>query len=94
MAKTFGWWFGLTTENNAEQESAGDTRGEQSGAWLGSMTGLTVRDPGPDADGPVLEIHGDGGFAAVEIDNDAYVDGLSHAAAEVQMSYDNMEVEE
>jgi hypothetical protein len=48
------------------------------------MNGMTVREAGPDADGPILEIHGDEGMAAVEIDDEAFVDGLTHAAAELK----------
>lgn len=63
----------------------------RSGEWLGTVEWLVVRDPGPDADGPIVEIHGDAGMAAVEIDSERFVDELSHAAAEVQMSLDGVD---
>jgi len=53
-------------------------------AWLGSVRGLDVREPGPDADGPLLEVHGAEGSAAVEFDDGVFVDGLTHVAGELE----------
>ena len=74
-----------------DQHDSGDHR---SGEWLGSIEGLKVRDPGPDADGPIVDIHGEEGMAAVEIASERFVDELSIAAAEVQMSIDEHRTED
>jgi ribosomal protein L35AE/L33A len=55
----------------------------RSGGWLGSFAGMEIREPGEDADGAVVEIHGDEGMVAVEIDDPEVPDKLSEAAAEI-----------
>lgn len=54
-----------------------------SGTWLGKCVGLTVRKPGPDADGPIIEVHGSERSAAVEVDEPEFVDKLSRAGVEI-----------
>jgi len=75
------------------KDAKSDTEDHRSGEWLGSLDGLKVRDPGPDAHGPVVELHGEEGMAAVEIASERFVDELSIAAAEVQMSIDEHRTE-
>lgn len=58
---------------------------EESGHWIGVLRGATVREPGPDADGPILELHGEGGMVATEVADEVFVDKLTHAAAELGM---------
>jgi len=62
----------------------------RTGNWLGQLEGLKVREPGPDADGPIVEFHGEGGMAATEITSERFVDKLSEMAAEVQMVLDEV----
>lgn len=62
-----------------------DADEQKSGHWIGTLSGATVREPGPDADGPILELHGDDGMVATEVSDEAFVDGLTHAAAELGM---------
>jgi hypothetical protein len=64
----------------------------QSGEWIGCVRGLRLRDPGPDADGAILEIHGEDGLAAMEFDDEAFVDGLTHTAAELKTALEACEV--
>lgn len=64
---------------------------QQSGAWIGEVNSAMVREPGPDADGPVLEINGEEGLVAMEIPDEAFVDALTHAAAEIQTVLDELE---
>jgi len=71
---------------------SGDDSEQASGEWLGSVKEIGVRLPGPDADGPLLEIHGENGMAVVEIEDEEFVDGLTHAAAEVQTVLDDCTV--
>lgn len=61
-----------------------------SGEFLGEMEGLKIRGV---LDGPVLEVHGDEGMAAVEITSESFVDGLTEAAAQVQTILDRQSVE-
>ena len=75
--------------------ASGDTEREnehRSGEWVGQVRGMRVREPG-DLDGPVLEIHGEEGMAAMVFNDEAFVEGLTHAAAEVQMVFDECSVE-
>jgi len=58
---------------------------QRSGMFLGTALGMRVREPGEDADHPLLEIYGDEGMAAVEMPSE-FTDGLSHAAAELDMA--------
>ena len=58
------------------------------GEWVGSVDGLSLREPGSDADGPILEIHGEDGMAAAEFDDEQFVEGLTHLAAEIQLVHD------
>lgn len=69
-------------------DSSEDEPEKQSGYWLGSVAGLSVREPGPDADGPILEVIGEEGMVPMEFDNDAFIEGLTHAASEIQMVLD------
>jgi hypothetical protein len=58
----------------------------KSGEWLGNLEGLVVREPGPDSDGPVLEIHGeDDSLAATTITDDKQVEKLTEACAELNL---------
>jgi hypothetical protein len=57
----------------------------ESGTWIGELRGATVREPGPDAEGPILELHGEEGMAAVEVTDEAFVNALTHATAEMKM---------
>ena len=57
----------------------------RSGEWLGRLEGITVREPATDADGAIVELHGEESMAATEIVSDELVDELSHMAAEVQL---------
>jgi len=68
----------MTETSNKEAE-------HRSGEWLGKLDGITVREPATDADGAIVEIHGEGSMAATEIASDELVDELSHMAAEVQL---------
>lgn len=52
---------------------------QTSGSWVGKLRGMSVRDPGPDADGPILELHGEQGMAAVEIADESIVDNVPDA---------------
>jgi hypothetical protein len=67
--------------------------GEQhrSGDWLGQLEGISVREPGPDADGAIVELHGSEDMAAAEIENERFVDKLSDLAAEVQLILDGVD---
>jgi len=64
---------------------------QRSGEWLGELEGIGVRDPGPDADGPIVEFHGSEGMAATEVASEEFVDKLSEAAAEVQLALDEQD---
>jgi hypothetical protein len=75
---------------DAAEERAGDA--QLTGVWIGPVRGVTIREPGPDADGPVLEIRGEEGMAAMEFDDEAFVDGLTEMVAEMQMVFDQQEV--
>lgn len=59
------------------------------GAWLGDLDGITVREPGPDADGPILELHGTENMAAVCITDDDFIDQLTRSAVELDMAMDD-----
>lgn len=65
----------------SESDRHGGEAQHQSGEFLGELDGLKIRGV---LDGPVLEIHGEDGMAAVEITSERFVDGLTEAAAEVQ----------
>lgn len=67
-----------------------DDTENQSGSWIGKVRGIRVREPGPDADGPILEMIGEEGVAAMEFDDESFIDGLSHTAAELQMVFDEI----
>lgn len=67
---------------------------ERSGHWIGALRGATVREPGPDADGPILQLHGEEGMVATEVDDEAFVDGLTHAAAELGMELEEVDRDE
>lgn len=62
-------------------------RKHTSGKWLGELEGLRIEFVG---DGPILEIHGDQAMASVEILEERFVDGLTEAAAEIQLTLDEM----
>jgi hypothetical protein len=57
------------------------------GEWLGSLEGLTVRPSGVDADGPILQLNGSDGMAAIEVDTPRSIHGLEMAAAELRSVY-------
>lgn len=69
-------------------ETATDSTDQPRGEWVGPVRGLSLREPGPDADGPILEIHGEDGMAAMEFDDEEFVEALTHLAAEIQMVHD------
>jgi len=60
----------------------------RSGNWLGELDGIRVRSPGVDANGPIIELHGNEDMAAVEVTTEQFVDEFSKMAAEVQMALD------
>lgn len=70
------------SEDDIEREDE-----HRSGTWVGQVRGMRIREPG-DLDGPVLEIHGEEGMAAMVFDDESFVKGLTHAAAEMQMVFD------
>ncbi|MFC5277861.1 hypothetical protein ACFPM1_03635 [Halorubrum rubrum] len=72
-------------------ENDDNTDFRRSGEWLGELEGIGIRDPGPDADGPIVEFHGSESMAAVEVTSEEFVDKLSEAAAEVQLALDDQE---
>lgn len=61
---------------------------ETTGTWIGAVEGFSLREPGPDADGPVLQAHGEEGMVAMEFADEEFVEGLTHLAAELQMLLD------
>lgn len=63
---------------------------QQSGSWLGTLDGVKVREPGPDAEGPVLELYGSDDMAAVEIETEDGLSGLNKASAEMKMAFDEL----
>lgn len=60
---------------------------------MGLLEGLVVREPGPDVDGAIVELHGEKNMAATEIVSGQLADNLSHVAAEVQLILDGVEDE-
>jgi len=68
----------MTETSNKEAE-------HRSGEWIGTLDGIVVREPATDADGAIVELHGEDSIAATEIASDELVDELSHMAAEVQL---------
>ena len=77
----------MTENNNATVNGEIEHR---TGNWLGQLEGLKVREQGPDADGPIVEFHGEDGMAATEITSERFVNKLSEMAAEVQMVLDGV----
>ncbi|GAA0507832.1 hypothetical protein SAMN04488066_101362 [Halorubrum aquaticum] len=69
-------------------ENDDNTDFRRSGEWIGELEGIGIRDPGPDADGPIMEFHGSESMAAVEVTTEEFVDKLSEAAVEVQLALD------
>ena len=65
-----------------------DESQHRSGTWLGDVEGLRIREPGPDADGPLLEILGEEGMAATQFSKEEWVQGLTEASAEIQTWFD------
>jgi len=66
----------MTDKDNGEDEL------HRAGKYLGEIIGIRVRG-GQDL--TALEIHGEDGMAAVEIADEEFVDGLTEAAAEVDL---------
>jgi hypothetical protein len=82
----------VDTPPEPDRDGTSGSGTNQSGEWIGCVRGLRLRDPGPDADGPILEIHGEDGLAAMEFDDEAFVDGLTHTAAELKTALEACEV--
>lgn len=61
-------------------------QGIEKGYWVGEMEGMKVREGGPDVDGPVLEIHGEEGMAAVVVSDVDFVSEFAAVAAEVNLA--------
>lgn len=61
-----------------------DDNEHNSGEWVGPVRGMRVREPG-EVDGPILEIHGEEGMAAMVFDDPPFVEGLNHATAEMNL---------
>lgn len=66
---------------------------QQSGHWLGELEGIRVCEPGPDADGAIVEIHGKEDMSATEIRTERLVDKLRGLAAEIQLILDEVDDE-
>lgn len=70
-----------------------DTKTEHtSGAWLGMFEGIRVRNASEDC-APVIELHGENGMAAIEA-NKHIIQGLTEAAAELNMALDEADRDE
>jgi len=81
----------MSDSNHATGGREGQHR---SGNWLGQLEGLSLREPGPDADGAIVEFHGSDDMAAVEIPSERFVDKFSELAAEVQLVLDGVDDEQ
>lgn len=64
-----------------------DIEGQLVGEWLCCLEGLTVRSAGEDADGPILQIDGSDGMAAVEMDTPLAINSLEVAASKLRSTY-------
>lgn len=80
----------MSEESVGDANSAGEDK-HRSGNWLGQLDGISVREPGPDADGAIVEFHGNEGMAATEINDEQFVEKLTELAAEVQLILDEVD---
>jgi len=64
------------------------------GTWVGTLHAVGVREPGEDADGPLVEIHGEQGMVAFEVTDGELVDEFARIGVEVGAVLDDRDGDE